>query len=220
MSDADDEPPLPTDHDGWCQIVRSGQLSRFPGAKIVAAMQAQYKRQGRDQRIIAQMAEHLSDRMMGTLRASISRTDFPNEGWDLVEAAHEKMLKALFSPRSPDGKGLRTAFKGTLVHRATDQARKAILEKRRFSYSEDPGVLPTRSQELYSLAEQEVFVRSMLDRVRDPQKRQAFELYMDGVPYGGMRGKSIAAELGISADKAAKLVKDAKRQLAKTIGKS
>lgn len=218
MSDADDEPPLPTDHDAWCRLVRGGQLSRFPAAKIVAAIQTQYKKPGRDQRIIDQMAEYVSDRMMRVLRAAIS-TDFPNEGWDLVEAAHEKMLRALFLPQSPDGKGLRTAFKGTLVHRATDQARKAILEKQRFSYSEDPGVLPTCFKELYSLAEQEVHVRTMLDRIRDPQQRQAFELHMDGVPYGGTKGKSIAAELGISADKAAKLVTDAKRQLAKMIGK-
>lgn len=219
MSDADDEPPLPSDHGAWCQVVRNGQLSRFPEAKIVAAVQAQHKRLERDQRIIDQMAEYVSDRMMRILRRAIS-TDFPNEGWDLVEAAHEKMLKALFLPQSPDGKGLRTAFKGTLVHRATDQARKAILEKQRFSYAEDPGVLPTRSEELYSLAEQEAHVRALLDRIRDPQTRQAFELHMDGVPYGGTKGKSIAAELGISADKAAKLVKDAKRQLEKMIGKS
>ncbi len=219
MSDADDERPSPTDHDAWCRVVRGGQLSRFPEAKIVAAIQAQHKSAGRDQRIVDQMAEHVSDRMMRILRRAIS-TDFPNEGWDLVEAAHEKMLKALFLPQSPDGKGLRTAFKGTLVHRATDQARKAILEKRRISYAEDPGVLATRSTELYSLAEQEVHVRTMLDRIRDPQKRQAFELHMDGVPYGGTKGKTIAAELGISADKAAKLVKDAKRQLANMIGKS
>lgn len=219
MSEADDEPPPPSDHEGWCRAVRAGQLSRFPEAKIVAALHAQLKRPGKDQRVFDQMAEHVSDRMMRTLRASISRTDFPNEGWDLVEAAHDKMLKALFSPRSPDGKGLSTAFKGTLVHRATDQARKAILEKKRFSYSEDPGVLSTRSQELYSIAEQKVHVRMMLDRIRDPQKRQAFELYTDGVPFGGTKGKSIAVELGISADKAAKLVKEAKRQLAKMIGK-
>lgn len=219
MDDADDERPLPTDHDAWCQVVRNGQLSRFPEAKIVAAIQAQQKMPERDQRIIDQMAEYVSDRMMRILRRAIS-TGFPNEGWDLVEAAHEKLLKALFLPQSSDGKGLRTAFKGTLVRRATDQARKAILEKQRVSYAEDPGVLPTRPKELYSLAEQEAHVRMLLDRIRDPQKREAFELYMDGVPYGGTKGKTIAAELGISADKAAKLVKDAKRLLANMIGKS
>jgi DNA-directed RNA polymerase specialized sigma24 family protein len=220
MSDADDEPPLPTDHDAWGRIVQWDQLNRCTEALIVAAIQDGFNKPGVNQRVIGRMAEHISDRMHSVLRGAVLKKPFPDEGRAIVDKAHGEMLKALFSPKSADGKALRTAFFGVLRKRATDHVRVALTELCHSGETpDDPGDTADPDTELFSVKEQALHVKLILDRIGDERKRKAFELHMAQVPFGGHKGHSIASILGISADTASDWVKEVQAQLAKLVRK-
>ena len=220
MSDADDEPPLPTDHAAWCHVVQAGQLGRFPEARIVAAIQAGFNKPGVDQRAVGKMAEYISDRVETVLRGAVQRKPFPDDGRGIVEMAHGEMMKALFSPNSPDGKALRTAFMGALRKRATDHVRVALKAMKRSGEApQDAGDMPDPDTELFSLDEQRLHVQLILEKIADERKREAFELHMNQVPFGGKKGHSIAEALGISADTASDWVQEVRTHLAKLVRK-
>ena len=80
MSDADDEPPLPTDHDAWCRVVERDQLQRYPKALVVAAIQDGFNKAGVDQRVIGKMAEYISDRMESVLRGAVMAETISRRG--------------------------------------------------------------------------------------------------------------------------------------------
>lgn len=221
MSDADDEPPLPGDHQSWRRILEHGQLSGFPEGVIVGAIRANYRRAGVDQQFVREMVRFISRRMLEIIRGEISSTAFPNQGRDIVEDVHGAMVRALLSPTAADGEGLRKWFKSTLRSRSTDHARKAIKAmKRNPDVVDDPGEMADPRTELFSHSEQEVHVRRILDSIRDEGRRAAFELHMEGVPCSSKKGPSIASILGISPDTAASRVAAVQKQLAKKIGKS
>ena len=220
MSDADDEPPLPTDHDAWSRIVQRGHVQRYPEALLVAAIQEGFNKPGVDQRIISKMAEYISDRMQAVIRGAVLKKPFPDQGRGIVEAAHGEMLKALFSPNSADGKALRSAFFGTLRHRATDHVRTAkAAMKRSGEMPENVGDEPAKQSPPFSVDEQTLHVKLILEKVTDERKRKAFELHMEGVPYGGEKGHSIAGVLGINRDTARAWVDEVRAQLAKLVRK-
>lgn len=221
MSDADDEPPLPDDHQSWRQVVEHGQLSGFREGVIVGAIRANYRRAGVDQHFVREMIRFISRRMLELIRGEISSTAFPNQGRDIVEDVHAAMVDALLSPTAADGEGLRKWFKSTLRKRSIDHARKAIIAmKRSPDMVDDPGSMVDPQTELFSHAEQEVYVQRILDSIRDKDKRAAFVLHMQGVPCSSKNGPSIASILGISPDTAASRVAAVQKQLAKKIGNS
>lgn len=221
MSDADDEPPLPGDHQSWRRVVDHGQLSGLPEGVIVGAIRANYRRSGVDQQFVREMIRFISRRMLEVIRGEISSTAFPNQGRDVVEDVHAAMLDALLSPTAADGEGLRKWFKSTLRTRSIDHARKAIIAKKRNPDTvDDPGDMADPQTELFSHAEQEVYVQRILGSIRDKDKRAAFVLHMQGVPCSSKKGPSIASILGISPDTAASRVAAVQKQLAKKIGNS
>ncbi len=215
-----DEPPQPDDEDGWRRVVAEGRLKALPEAKVVEAIQTLMLDREHDQRLIEDLVHPISERMHRTIRGGVSRSRFADEGRQIVEDTHAAMLEALLSPDSADGKGLRTRFFGTLRNRTTDVVRKALLEMKRYPSMDQPGVLPDTTPSPFTDCEQEAHVRLILDKIRGDDKRKAFELHMEGLPYGGEKGDSIAARLGVSVDTATAWVKDAKAQLAKLIGKT
>ncbi|MGX7896050.1 hypothetical protein [Tsuneonella sp. HG222] len=222
MSDADDEPPPPADHQAWCRIVQTDQLHRFREGLIVAAIQDGFGKAGVDQRIIGKMAEYISDRMEEVIRGAVAKKPFDDEGRAVVEATHGEMVKAMLSPRSADGQALRSSFAGTLRFRATDKVRAAYKAMKRGGEApDDIGTVvdPDTMDDVFSIEEQKVHVQLILSRVKDKGKRAAFELHMEGVPYGSDRGHSIASILGISRDTARDWVADVQVQLSKLVRK-
>lgn len=221
MSDADDEPPLPTDHDVWRRIVDCNRLGDYPEEGIVAAIQASFGKKGVDQRFVRAMITFISDRMMKILRYEVSGKRFPNEGRDIIENAHSALLTAVLSPASADGKALCKWFWPTIRKRAIDHIRPVLTaNKLNVDVVDDVGDMPDPQTTLFSSAEQEVHVQHLLDRIRDKKKRAAFKLHMEGVPFGGRKGASIADILDIGPDTASTWVKEVQEQLAKMIGNS
>lgn len=223
MSDSGDEPPLPTDHDAWCRIVQRDQLHLHREGLVVAAIQDGFEKPGVDQRVIGKMAEHISDRMEKVIRGAVAKAPFDDDGLAIVEAAHGEMVKAMLSPKSADGQALRTSFMGTLRFRATDHVRKALKAlKHGGEPPADIGqvVDPNTNDDLFSIDEQRMHVQLLLAHVTNEQKRAAFELHMEGVPYGGDKGQSIAGILGISRDTARAWVEDVQGQLRKLVRNS
>lgn len=219
MSDADDEAPPPTDHGAWRHIVDCGRLASFREERIVAAIQAAFLTKGVDQRFVKKMITFISDRMMKILSYEIPGKRFPNEARDIIETAHSTLLNALLSPDTADGKALCKWFRPTLRTRAIDHIRPVLTAmKNSVDTVDDPGDLPDPQSKCFSKTEQQVHVQLLLDRLRDKKKRAAFELHMDGVPFGGSKGASIAGLLDISPETASAWVKDAQDQLAKMIG--
>lgn len=223
MSDVDDEPPMPTDHHAWSQIVLQNQLHCYREGLIVAAIQDGFGKTGVDQRVVGRMADYISDRMEEVIRGAVAKRPFEDGGLAIVEATHSQMVKAMLSPNSADGKALRTAFMGTLRFRATDHVRAAIRAlKRGGETPDDIGTVvdPDTADDVFSIAEQKVHVQLVLAHVTDKRKRAAFELHMEGVPYGSDKGHSIASILGISRDTARDWVEDVQSQLGKLVRKS
>ena len=219
MSDADDEPPLPDDHRTWRRIVEQGELDRFPEGVIVGAIRTNNRRKGVDQAFVREMIVFISDRMLAILRREISSKTFPDQGRAVVEAVHDAMLKALLSPTAADGEGLRKWFKSTLRNRAIDHVRKALNAMNRVpDMVDDPGDMADPSTEHFSHAEQEIHVQRILNKIRDKERRAAFELHMQGYPCSSKNGDSISSLLGISSDTASARVAAAQKQLAKMIG--
>ena len=219
MSDADDEPPLPTDHDAWRRIVDCGRLGAYREEWIVAAIRAAFGKKGVDQRFVRAMITFISDRMMKILRYEVPGKRFPNEGRDIIENAHSALLNAMLSPNSADGKALCKWFRPTLRSRAIDHIRPVLTaQKHSVDVVDDPGDMPDPQTRLFSKTEQDLHVHRLLDRIRDKKKRAAFKLYMEGVPFGGRKGASIADILEITPETASAWVKDVQEQLAKTIG--
>lgn len=218
---ADDEPPLFGDHNAWRRIVEQSQLSRFPEGVIVGAIRANYRRKDVDQACVREMIVFISDRMLVILRKEISPKTFPDQGRAVVEAAHDAMLKALLSPTSADGEGLRKWFKSTLRKRAIDHARRALKEMNRMpDVVDDPGGMADPRTENFSHTEQEIHVQRILSSLRGKGVREAFELHMEGYRCSSIKGESISSILGISPDTAAKRVAVAQQQLEKIIGDS
>ena len=82
-----------------------------------------------------------------------------------------------------------------------------------------PATVPDPDTELFSVDEQRLHVKLLLDRIGDERKRKAFELHMEGIPYGGEKGHTIAGVLRISRDTARDWVEDVRAQLAKLVRK-
>jgi hypothetical protein len=61
--------------------------------------------------------------------------------------------------------------------------------------------------------DQQIDIKRFLKVVPDERKRLAFYLHMDGIPYGSMRGESIARALGVSKKTAKEWVKEVQETL-------
>jgi DNA-directed RNA polymerase specialized sigma24 family protein len=213
--DKREEGPDPGDIAAWRQVIEDQSLGRIQGHRLVAAAQ-QIGASG-DRRVVEPLMKEISDRIMRILRKHIGR-NHRNEGWDMIEEAHGKLIDAVLLPRSADGGAMRTAFVATIRFRAADAIRREELHSDRYAYAEEEQPSAGGRKELLSLDEERAHVASVLKRVSDGRKALAFQLHMDGVPRNSIKVESIASTLGVSAKTAETWVKDAEDEIKTILG--
>ena len=210
-----EEGPDPCDSEAWRHVIESQQLPTIRSQSLVAAAQ-QIGSKG-DRRVLEPLMKEISDRMMRILRKHIGRNN-RNEGWDMIEEAHGKLIEAVLKPESADGSALRNAFVATVKLRGADAIRREALYKQRYAYSEDEAVVPFRQKKFLPEDEERAHVEAALRRVKDPRKRLAFRLHMDGVPRHSTKVESIASALGVSAKTAETWIKETKEEIKSILG--
>jgi RNA polymerase sigma factor (sigma-70 family) len=213
--DKKEEGPDPGDIAAWRQVIESQTLSRIPGHRLVAA--AQKLGPSSDRRVINPLTNEISDRIMRILRRHIGR-NHRNEGWDMIEEAHGKLIDAVLLPKSADGTAMRTAFVATVRYRAADAIRREELHSDRYVYSEEEIPAIDGHKELSSPEEERAYVEDVLKRIADPRKRLAFRLHMDGVPRNSTKVESIASALGVSAKTAETWIKETEEEIKIILG--
>jgi DNA-directed RNA polymerase specialized sigma24 family protein len=213
--DKKEEGPDPGDIAAWRRLVQSETLARIPGHRLVAA--AQKLGPSSDQRVINALMNEISERIMRILRKHIGR-NHRNEGWDMIEEAHGKLIDAVLLPKSADGTAMRTAFAATIRFRAADAIRREELHSDRYAYSEEEMPATGSNKELSSPEEERAYVEGVLKRIVDPRKRLAFRLHMDGVPRNSTKVDSIASALGVSAKTAETWVNETEEEIKTILG--
>jgi len=219
-------PPGATDVPGWQEAVRNGRYLRCRLEDVVVAVQD--LRAQLDKTTLHALLKHISDCMMKILRRRVGR-NHPNEGWDIVDDVHTVLCTALLQPQSKDGQGLRKAFTPRLEHRLRDALRRESKEKQRQRELIDSARESSDGVTLYgnvsslALAEsdridQEIDAEAALEQIEHPQKRLAFRLFMDGVPFKSKKGSSIEKALGVSERTAREWVKESQEILKKYKG--
>lgn len=196
-----DDPPKEFDLDAWRTIAADDGLRRVRPEDIVAAIQ-RIGPKG-DPKLLNVLMGHISDEITRRLRGRIG-TSHRNEGNDIIERAHEKLIVAVLKPDSADGKGLRQKFGLWVRYRADDAIVEAMRERERHTSYEINEAGDTVEPKDYSAApdhvEQVAYVEHLLSKIPDPRKCLAFRLHMNGCPVGGSKGTdSIARTLGVSA---------------------
>ena len=204
------EGPDPGDIEAWRRLVERKSLSKIEGQCLVAA--AQETGPSGDKRVLSSVMKEISDRMMRILRKHIGR-NYRNEGRDMIEEAHGKLIEAVLKPKSADGSAMRTAFVTTVRHRAADAIRREMLDSKRYEYALDESALPLRHKKALTDDEECAHVESVLRQIRDPLKRLAFRLHMDGVPRNSTKVESIASALGVSAKTAETWIKQTEQEI-------
>jgi DNA-directed RNA polymerase specialized sigma24 family protein len=208
-----EEGPDPCDIEAWRLAIKSQSLAKVHSFRLVIAVQTIGP--SGDQRVLNGLMTEISARMMRILRKHIGR-NHRNEGRDLIEAAHDTLIRAVLRPKSADGKALRTAFVARVRFRAADAIRSEMKHNERYDYALDEGSLPDRHKKTEPTAEGHAHVESVLRQIADPRKRLAFRLYMDGVQRGSKKPESIATALDVSVKTAETWIRQIKEQL-KTI---
>ena len=192
-------PPL-TDLEEWRRAATEKRLRQFRLEDIVAAIQ-QIGPNG-DQRLMNDLMGHVSDAMLEILRSYVSKSH-RNEGRDIIESAHGKLILAVLNRDSADGKGLTVAFAARVRFRADDALVVELRELERYqSYEDnyDGGIIDPAHGTPPDSVDQLVHVEHLLSKIHDPRKYLAFRLYMDGCPISPGKGTtSIAEALGVSA---------------------
>ena len=211
--------PPPDDLEGWRRAISHG-LSTFRIETVVAALQT--LNSTGDRSVVNALAIHISDEMTRFLRGFIG-SNHPNQGRDIIQRVHEKMIAELFEPDSADGGGLRTAFKKRLQFRATDAIQKQKQTLERYPSLDDPAQLVDIGDHggASRLLEEHAHITRLLEIIPDQRKRRAFELHMEGCPLSPGKGTtSIAGELGVCAKTAGQWVYEVVALLKTKIGEN
>jgi RNA polymerase sigma factor (sigma-70 family) len=211
-------PPGPSDVPGWQEVVRNGSYQHCRLEDVVVAVQD--LRAELDKPTLHALAKHLSDCMMKILRTKVG-AHHPNKGWDIIEEVHTALWTALLKPESKDGQGLRKAFTPRLEFRVRDALRRQDTEEERREQaisearasSDGDGKATSSAREQRERVGQDIDVEAALERIRHPQKRLAFRLHMEGMPFKSTKGPSIEKTLGVTERTAREWVKEAKEIL-------
>ncbi len=195
------------DIEGWRLAAKQDQLSKFPLETIVAAIQDLGI--NCDAEVINALALHISDSVMRILRGKVRKT-YPNEGRDMIQATHDKLIDAVLAPQTADGKALRKAFIPRLNFRLGD-----VIRAEEKHAPPDPFDDESFDSERPSISEH-AYVEEILSRIVDDNKRLAFRLYMEGVPVKSKRTMSICKALKKSDTSIETWIKEIQKQL-KTI---
>lgn len=213
--DTKEDGPDSSDLEAWRQVIENQLLATIRSQNLVSVVQ-QIGSSG-DRRVVEALMKEVSDRIMRILRKYIGRKH-RNEGWDLIEDAHGKLIEAVLKPKSADGSALRVAFVQTVRFRGADAIRSEELHEKRYPDSEDEDVIPLRQEKCLSEDEERAHVESILRRIRDPRKRLAFRLHMDGVPRHSTKVESIASALGVSAKTAETWINETEEEIKTILG--
>lgn len=212
-------PPDSTDLEGWRSAVADGRFREFPMEAVVAAIQDLGP--DTDKLVLNPLALHASDTFTRILRARIGK-HHPNEGVDIIERAHAKLVDAMLDPQSADGKGLRVAFVPRVHFRAADAIRteqNTTVREKCDSELYD-GAVHRHSRAIDASAEmdQKLHVKHVLELISDERKRLAFYLFMEDVPLESTRTTSIADVLDVSSKTAGKWIEEVRDQLREIVG--
>jgi hypothetical protein len=215
-----EEPPSRSDLDAWRQIVADDGLSQFPPESIVAVIQ-QIGPQG-DQRLLNQLMGYISDEILRLLRRRVSTTH-RNQGNDLIEHAHEKLITAILKPTSAVGKGLLVAFKARVNFRADDAIVAESRHRERYTHyktTPDGEMVEPPDSQAPDHVEQLAYVEHLLSKIPDPRKCLAFRLHMEKCPLSSEKGSvSIATILGVTDKTAGEWIAEV-QNLLKNLGVS
>ncbi len=210
-----EEPPSPSDLEGWRSVAASNRLRLLRPEDIVAAIQ--YIGPNGDQRVLAALITHVSGELLRIIKRLVGKNQ-RNEGEDIIWRAHHQLIIAVLKPDSKDGQALCKTFRTCVEFRVAD----AIRAERKYAhrnqpYKTQPGVTDHGEEVIETIeppdegSEQVVDVQRLLNRITDPRKREAFRLHMDGCPLGpGIGTTSIAEQLEISAKTAGEWVAEIK----------
>jgi hypothetical protein len=97
-----DEPPAPTDLDGWRSAIADERLAGFRIEAVIAAIQDLGPRC--DPLVLNPFILHVSDVITKILRRSVGH-NFRNQGEDIINEVHGKLVSAMHDPTSKDGEG-------------------------------------------------------------------------------------------------------------------
>jgi hypothetical protein len=215
-----EEPPSVSDLDAWRQIAADDDLGQLPPESIVAVIQ-RIGPKG-DQRLLNQLMGYLSDEIIRLLRRRISTTH-RNQGNDLIEHAHEKLITAVLKPTSADGKGLRIAFKARVNYRADDAIAAEGRHRERYTHykiTPDGEMVEPPDGQAPNHVEQLAYVEHLLSKIPDPRKCLAFRLHMEKCPISSEKGSvSIANILGVTDKTAGEWIAEV-QNLLKNLGVS
>jgi DNA-directed RNA polymerase specialized sigma24 family protein len=216
---AGEDAPPSTDLAGWRRAVGDGCFRAFSMESIVAAIQD--LRPTTDKAVMNPLVLHVSDTIMRMLRGVIGR-NHRNDGEDMVTRAHAKLVAAMFSPNSADGKGLRVAFRFRVEKRAADAIRaETKIEKRELEAEahDDAKDEPAATAiDPWQEVNEQMDVERVLALVTNDQKRLAFRLYMEDVPIESTKKASIVKALGVSRKTAEKWIEEVRALLAAKLG--
>jgi len=216
---AGEDAPPSTDLAGWRRAVGNGRISAFSMESIVAAIQDLGPTT--DKAVMNPLVFHVSDTITRMLRGMIGR-NHRNEGEDMITRAQAKLVAAMFSPNSADGKGLRIAFKFRVAKRAADAIRaESKIEKRESEVDaqDDAKDEPAATAiDPWQEVNEQMDVERVLALVTDDQKRLAFRLQMEDVPMESTQKASIVKALGVSRKTAEKWIEEVRALLAAKLG--
>ncbi|MET3304420.1 RNA polymerase sigma factor [Bradyrhizobium diazoefficiens] len=218
-----EEPPSPSDLEGWRNVSAANGLRRLRPEDIVAAIQ--HVGPHGDQRLLAALITHVSEQLLRIIKRLVGK-NHRNEGEDIIWRAHHQLIVAVLKPNSKDGQALCKSFRKCVEFRVAD----AIRAERKYAYRNQPfktqpGVADDGEDTVETIespeegSEQAAEVQQLLNRIPDPRKREAFRLHMDGCPLSpGIGTTSIAEQLGISAKTAGDWIAETKALLKIEIG--
>lgn len=123
-------PPDPKDHNGWRLAVAQNLHLEYDAQVLFCALQGLGA--NANQQLRNALAERLSRLVYAELRRKVSFYH-PNEGWDIIDRAHDSVFTAAAQPNSKDAGGFREAFHARLSFRLKD----AIAEEVRLRRTEE-----------------------------------------------------------------------------------
>src|SRR5438445_192345 len=102
-----EEPPSPSDVEGWKDVVAQDRLRRLRPEAIVAAIQAIGP--NGDQQLLSALVSRISDELIRRIKRLVGKNQ-RNEGDDILWRAQHQLIVAVLKPNSKDGQGLGQNF--------------------------------------------------------------------------------------------------------------
>src|SRR3979411_1886761 len=126
-----EEPPSPSDLEGWRSAAICNRLRLFRPEDIVAAIQ--HIGPNGDQRLLAPLTPRVSDELLRIIKW-LGGNNHRNAGEDIIWRAHHQLILAVLKPDSKDGQALCQTFRSGGELRVAD----AIRAERKYAHRNQP----------------------------------------------------------------------------------